>query len=175
ILQRVTSASVTVDKQLISSIGRGVLVFAAVGPDDTQKDADTLAAKLLKLKMWPDETGANWKQSVQDIQGEVLCVSQFTLLAKLKKGNKPDFHRAADPKTARELYEYFYSKVQDLYATDRVKDGVFQAMMEVGLVNDGPFPSWLPGYITGAKRGFGNIGHSRDRHQSDEEGGEWKY
>ncbi|KAF3479942.1 D-tyrosyl-tRNA(Tyr) deacylase [Arthroderma uncinatum] len=127
-----------VDKQLISSIGRGVLVFAAVGPDDTQKDADTLAAKLLKLKMWPDDTGANWKQSVQDIQGEVLCVSQFTLLARLKKGNKPDLHGAADPKTARELYQYFYSKVQDLYAKDRVKDGVFQAMMEVGLVNDGP-------------------------------------
>ncbi|KAF3894188.1 D-aminoacyl-tRNA deacylase [Trichophyton interdigitale] len=138
ILQRVTSASVTVDKQLVSSIGRGVLVFAAVGPDDTQKDADTLAAKLLKLKMWPDETGANWKKNVQDIQGEVLCVSQFTLLATLKKGNKPDFHKAADPKTARELYEYFHSKVQNLYTAERVKDGVFQAMMEVGLVNDGP-------------------------------------
>ncbi|EEQ35498.1 D-tyrosyl-tRNA(Tyr) deacylase [Microsporum canis] len=138
ILQRVTSASVTVDKQLVSSIGRGVLVFAAVGPDDTQKDADTLAAKLLKLKMWPDETGANWKRNVQDIKGEVLCVSQFTLLATLKKGNKPDFHKAADPTTARELYEYFYSRVQSLYAADRVKDGVFQAMMEVGLVNDGP-------------------------------------
>ncbi|KAM5436962.1 D-tyrosyl-tRNA(Tyr) deacylase [Microsporum ferrugineum] len=138
ILQRVTSASVTVDKQLVSSIGRGVLVFAAVGPDDTQKDADTLAAKLLKLKMWPDETGANWKRNVQDIKGEVLCVSQFTLLATLKKGNKPDFLKAADPTTARELYEYFYSRVQSVYAADRVKDGVFQAMMEVGLVNDGP-------------------------------------
>lgn len=65
-------------------------------------------------------------------------VSQFTLLATLKKGNKPDFHKAADPKTARELYEYFHSKVQNLYTAERVKDGVFQAMMEVGLVNDGP-------------------------------------
>ncbi|DAA73795.1 TPA_exp: D-tyrosyl-tRNA(Tyr) deacylase [Trichophyton benhamiae CBS 112371] len=79
-----------------------------------------------------------WKKNVQDIQGEVLCVSQFTLLATLKKGNKPDFHKAADPKTARELYEYFHSKVQNLYTAERVKDGVFQAMMEVGLVNDGP-------------------------------------
>ncbi|KAK2747918.1 D-tyrosyl-tRNA(Tyr) deacylase [Myotisia sp. PD_48] len=150
VLQRVSSASVTVDKQLISSIGRGVLVFAAVGPHDTQKDADTIAAKITKLRMWPDESGTNWKKSVQDIQGEILCVdrtdhsgwvslvSQFTLLATLKKGNKPDFHGAADATKARELYEYFYSRVQSLYSADRVKDGVFQAMMEVGLVNDGP-------------------------------------
>ncbi|PGG97329.1 D-tyrosyl-tRNA(Tyr) deacylase [Polytolypa hystricis UAMH7299] len=138
VLQRVSSASVTVDKQLISSIGRGLLVFAAVGADDTRKDADSLAAKILKVKMWPDENGTAWKKNVQEIQGEVLCVSQFTLLAKVKKGNKPDFHGAADPETARELYDYFYSKVRELYVPERVKNGVFQAMMEVGLVNDGP-------------------------------------
>jgi len=137
VLQRVSSASVTVDKQLVSSIGRGILVFAAVGPDDTQKDADSLAAKVLKLKMWPDDSGGTWKKNVQDIQGEVLCVSQFTLLAQIKKG-KPDFRGAADANKARQLYDYFYSKVRDLYTPDRVKNGVFQAMMEVGLVNDGP-------------------------------------
>ncbi|EAS34556.3 D-tyrosyl-tRNA(Tyr) deacylase [Coccidioides immitis RS] len=138
ILQRVSSASVTVDTKLVSSIGRGVLVLAAVGPHDTEKDAEALAAKVLKLKMWPDDSGANWKKNVQDIQGEVLCVSQFTLFAKVKKGNKPDFHGAADAVKAKELYEYFYSKVGALYNPDRVKNGVFQAMMEVGLVNDGP-------------------------------------
>ncbi|KAL1958525.1 hypothetical protein VTO42DRAFT_4389 [Malbranchea cinnamomea] len=138
VIQRVSSASVTVDKQLISSIGRGVLVFAAIGPHDTRKEADSLAAKVLKLKLWPDEAGSNWKRNVQDIQGEVLCVSQFTLLAKVKKGNKPDFHGAAPPDKAKELYEYFYNKVGELYSAERVKNGVFQAMMEVGLVNDGP-------------------------------------
>ncbi|MCJ1254039.1 D-tyrosyl-tRNA(Tyr) deacylase [Lignoscripta atroalba] len=138
ILQRVASASVTVDKQLISSIGRGVLVFAAVAPDDTRKEVEAMAAKVLKLKMWPDEAGGTWKQSVQDIKGDVLCVSQFTLLASTKKGSKPDFHGAAGGEQARELYDHFFSKVQDLYEPDKVKNGVFQAMMEVGLVNDGP-------------------------------------
>ncbi|WEW60164.1 D-tyrosyl-tRNA(Tyr) deacylase [Emydomyces testavorans] len=138
ILQRVSSASVTVDKKLVSSIGRGVLVLAAVGPNDTEKDAETLATKVLKLKMWPDDSGANWKKSVQDIHGEVLCVSQFTLFAKVKKGNKPDFHGAADATKAKELYDSFYSKIGELYNQERVKNGVFQAMMEVGLVNDGP-------------------------------------
>ncbi|KKY18747.1 putative d-tyrosyl-trna deacylase [Phaeomoniella chlamydospora] len=138
VIQRVASASVTVDKQLISSIGKGLLVFAAFGPDDTKKDADTMASKVLKLKIWPDETDSGWKRSVQDIQGEVLCVSQFTLYASTKKGNKPDFHGAAKSEIAKELYDYFFTRVQHLYSPEKVKNGVFQAMMEVGIVNDGP-------------------------------------
>ncbi|KAF7508430.1 hypothetical protein GJ744_009283 [Endocarpon pusillum] len=139
ILQRVASASVSVDTKLISSIERGVLVFAAIGPDDTKKDAESMASKVLKMKMWPDETGSKqWKRSVQDIDGEILCVSQFTLLANTRKGHKPDFHGAAKPEEARLLYDHFVSKVQNLYLAEKVKNGVFQAMMEVGLVNDGP-------------------------------------
>ncbi|RKU49374.1 D-tyrosyl-tRNA(Tyr) deacylase [Coniochaeta pulveracea] len=138
ILQRVLSASVTVDKEVVSSIGKGVLVFAAMAPGDTEKEADSLAAKVLKMKLWDDEKGGRWKQSVQDISGEVLCVSQFTLLASTKKGSKPDFHGALAPEEAKKLYQYFYQKVQDGYKPERVKDGVFQAMMEVALVNDGP-------------------------------------
>ncbi|KAA6411669.1 MAG: D-tyrosyl-tRNA(Tyr) deacylase [Lasallia pustulata] len=138
ILQRVASASVTVDKQLVSSIGKGVLVFAAVAPDDTPKEVESMAAKVLKLKMWPDEAGGPWKQSVQDIKGEVLCVSQFTLLAATRKGNKPDFHGAAGGVQAKELYDRFVFKVQELYDPGKVKNGIFQAFMEVGLVNDGP-------------------------------------
>jgi D-aminoacyl-tRNA deacylase len=138
ILQRVASASVTVDKQLISSIGKGILVLAAVGPDDTVKDVESMASKVLKMKLWPDESGANWKRSVQDIEGEVLCVSQFTLYASTKKGNKPDFHGAAKGDHAKSLYDHFYAKVGEFYQPEKVKDGVFQAMMEVGLVNDGP-------------------------------------
>ncbi|RMD42428.1 hypothetical protein DV735_g2709, partial [Chaetothyriales sp. CBS 134920] len=138
VLQRVLSGSVTVNDQVVSSIGKGILVLAAVGPNDTRKDADSLAAKILKLKLWPDENGAMWKKSVQDIEGEVLCVSQFTLYASTKKGNKPDFHGAAKGDFAKELYEYFFSKVRASYQPERVKDGVFQAMMQVSLVNDGP-------------------------------------
>ncbi|KAL2071685.1 hypothetical protein VTL71DRAFT_12920 [Oculimacula yallundae] len=138
ILQRVLSASVTVDKQLISSIGKGVLVFTAVAPGDTEKDAESLAAKILKMRLWDDESGGRWKHNVQDISGEVLCVSQFTLLASTKKGSKPDFHGALGGEQAKELYQLFFSKVQQGYKTERVKDGVFQAMMEVALVNDGP-------------------------------------
>ncbi|KAF3058012.1 D-tyrosyl-tRNA(Tyr) deacylase [Daldinia childiae] len=124
ILQRVLFASVTVEKEVVSSIGKGVLVFAAVAPGDTEKEADSLAAK--------------WKKSVMDISGEVLCVSQFTLLASTKKGNKPDFHGAMGGEEAKRLYDYFFEKVQQGYAADKVKNGVFQAMMEVALVNDGP-------------------------------------
>lgn len=79
---------------------------------------------------------------MQDIGGEVLCVSQFTLLASTKKGSKPDFHGALGGDEARRLYQYFFEKVQQGYASDKVKDGVFQAMMEVALVNDGPVRLW---------------------------------
>lgn len=141
VLQRVLSASVTVDNQVVSSIGRGVLVLAAIGPNDTRKDCDSMAAKVVKMKLWQDESGANWKRSVQEIEGDVLCVSQFTLYASTKKGNKPDFHGSAKSEVAKELYDYFFSQVQTLYKLDRVKDGVFQAMMQVSLVNDGPVGS----------------------------------
>ncbi|KAK4133789.1 D-tyrosyl-tRNA deacylase [Trichocladium antarcticum] len=138
ILQRVLSASVTVDQELVSSIGKGVLVLAAVAPGDTEKEAERLAAKVLKLKLWNDESGGQWKKNVQDMNGEVLCVSQFTLLASTKKGSKPDFHGAMGGDEAKPLYQHFYRKVQEGYSADRVKDGVFQAMMQVALVNDGP-------------------------------------
>ncbi|KFY20018.1 hypothetical protein V491_04051 [Pseudogymnoascus sp. VKM F-3775] len=139
ILQRVLSASVTVDKQVVSSIGKGILVLAAVAPGDTEKEVDALAAKVIKMKLWDDEeTGGRWKNNVQDISGDVLCVSQFTLLANTKKGSKPDFHGAMGGEQAKELYQRFVTKVGEGYNPEKVKDGVFQAMMEVALVNDGP-------------------------------------
>ncbi|KAJ5594233.1 D-aminoacyl-tRNA deacylase [Penicillium hispanicum] len=138
VIQRVKSASVTVDEELISAIGKGLLVLAGVGKEDTMKEAETLVNKVLKAKFWPDENGGQWKKNVQDIGGEVLCVSQFTLYGKMKKGNKPDFHDAADAQTARKIYDHFYTKMRDSYVPDRVKNGVFQAMMDVELKNDGP-------------------------------------
>ncbi|CAI7665356.1 unnamed protein product [Penicillium manginii] len=138
IIQRVKSASVTVDEELISSIGKGLLVLAGVGKEDTEKEAENIVNKVLKAKFWPDENGSQWKKNVQEIEGEVLCVSQFTLYGKMKKGNKPDFHDAADAVTARRVYDHFYNKMRESYKEDRVKNGVFQAMMEVELKNDGP-------------------------------------
>ncbi|KAK5164799.1 D-tyrosyl-tRNA(Tyr) deacylase [Saxophila tyrrhenica] len=138
VIQRVKSASVTVDGNLISTIGRGLLIFAAIGKDDTAKEAESMASKILKVKLWDDDAGGKWKRNVQDIEGEVLCVSQFTLLASTKKGNKPDFHKSAPASKGKELYDTFFNQVRSLYREDRVKDGIFQAMMDVGLVNDGP-------------------------------------
>lgn len=156
VIQRVKSASVTVDGQLISSIGKGLLILAAIAKEDTAKEAESMASKVLKVKLWDDDQGGKWKKNVQEIDGEVLCgeheiafshisvsltlhvVSQFTLLASTKKGNKPSFHASADAAKGKELYDLFFGQVRKLYREDRVKDGVFQAMMDVGLVNDGP-------------------------------------
>ncbi|KAL3468492.1 D-Tyr tRNAtyr deacylase-like domain-containing protein [Aspergillus heterothallicus] len=138
VIQRVKSASVTVDGQLISKIGRGLLVLAGVGRDDTEKDIDTMINRILKAKLFPAETDKQWKRNIQDIDGEVLCVSQFTLFGQLKKGKQPDFHEAASADTARKLYDYFYKRLGESYKPERVKNGVFQAMMDVELINDGP-------------------------------------
>lgn len=123
---------------MISSIGKGVVVLAAIGPNDNKKSVESMANKILKMRLWPDESGGQWKKSVLDISGEVLCVSQFTLYASTRKGNKPDFHGAAKGDIAKELYDYFVDSIRNSYEPAKVKDGVFQAMMEVALVNDGP-------------------------------------
>ncbi|KAF2768564.1 putative aminoacyl-tRNA hydrolase [Teratosphaeria nubilosa] len=138
VIQRVKSASVTVDGQLISQIAKGILVFAAIDKNDTPKEVESMASKVLKVKLWEADDGTKWKKNVQEIDGEVLCVSQFTLLASTKKGNKPSFHASATPVKGKELYDQFMKKVRAEYQEGRVKDGVFQAMMDVGLVNDGP-------------------------------------
>ncbi|KAL4872352.1 hypothetical protein BDV12DRAFT_162044 [Aspergillus spectabilis] len=138
VIQRVKSASVTVDGQLISKIGQGLLVLAGVGCDDTEKDIDTMVNRIMKARLFPADNNGQWKKNIQDIDGEVLCVSQFTLFAQLKKGKQPDFHEAASADTARKLYDYFYKRLGETYKPERVKNGVFQAMMDVELINDGP-------------------------------------
>ncbi len=166
----------TVNDQVVSAIGKGILVLAAIGPNDTKKDAESMASKVMKMKLWPDENDSNWKKSVQDIGGEVLCVSQFTLLASTKKGSKPDFHGAASSAMAKELYDYFLAQVREKYHADKVKDGVFQAMMQVSLVNDGPVCGHGPTISSGMPRRCGDgadiqrtAGYTRNRHQSCEE------
>lgn len=122
---------------------------SSFAPDDTPLEQDHLVNKILKLKLWDDENGGRWKKSVMDMNYQVLLVSQFTLLATTKKGNKPDFRGACSPQVAKEMYESFVEKTREIYSKEkglnkenvlekRVQDGVFGAMMEVPLVNDGP-------------------------------------
>lgn len=123
-------------------------LFSLVAPDDTPKDVESLANKILKLKLWDSEDGSRWKTSVIDMDYQVLLVSQFTLLATIKKGSKPDFHGACPPSLAKDIYTSLLRKTREVYVKEkklaqedgnaRVQDGVFGAMMQVALINDGP-------------------------------------
>ncbi|KAI9571268.1 D-Tyr tRNAtyr deacylase-like domain-containing protein [Boletus coccyginus] len=138
VVQRVTSASVTVDGKVVSSISKGLMVLVGIGTDDTPTDVDILSNKILSLRTFSDANDAMWKMSVKDVAGEVLCVSQFTLFANTTKGSKPDFHRAMSTEPSRQLYNVFLDKMKQLYVPDRIKDGQFGAMMNVSLTNEGP-------------------------------------
>ncbi|KAL0946469.1 hypothetical protein HGRIS_012688 [Hohenbuehelia grisea] len=139
IIQRVTSASVSVDGEVISAISRGLMVLVGIGKDDNAGDVLALAKKILTLRVFADPTDETkmWKASVSDIGGDILCVSQFTLMANTSK-NKPDFHQAMSTESSRELYSSFLAKLGELYAADKIKDGKFGAMMNVSLTNEGP-------------------------------------
>ncbi|KTW25848.1 D-tyrosyl-tRNA(Tyr) deacylase [Pneumocystis carinii B80] len=140
VIQRVTSANVTVNNQKISSISQGLVVLIGISKDDTSMDADNLVKTITKLKIFDelkDGEQKRWSQTIKDIQGEILCVSQFTLQAKLKK-SKPDFHTAAKGPEAKILYTEILDKFRKILGEDKIKDGIFGAMMEVHLVNDGP-------------------------------------
>lgn len=135
VIQRVTRASVTVDGEVVGSIGEGLLVLLGVKVGDTEKDADYMADKLLKLRIFEDENG-KMNRSVKDVGGAVLAVSQFTLLGDARHGRRPSFSNAVRPEEANALYEAF---CQALRAENiRVETGVFQTDMQVELVNDGP-------------------------------------
>lgn len=136
-LQRVLSASVTVDGETVSSISRGLLVLVGIGKDDGPSDSEYIANKILSLRLFDSEDN-RWRKNVKDIDGEILCVSQFTLLANTSKGNKPDFRNAMGGEPSKGIYTNFLTKLGDLYQSSRVKDGKFGAMMNVCLTNDGP-------------------------------------
>ena len=140
VVQRVTRASVTIDGEVTGSIGQGYLVLLGVGADDTRTEADRLWKKLFGLRIMEDEDGKT-NRSIDDVGGEVLVVSQFTLYANCKKGNRPSFTDAAAPADAERLYEHFCQLARA--DVPRVEQGVFGAMMDVSLVNRGPFTIWL--------------------------------
>lgn len=135
LLQRVSSASVTVDGEIVGEIGRGLLVFVGVGRDDTEEHAIYLAEKLLNLRIFEDDAG-KMNLTVADVGGGLLLVSQFTLFADIRRGRRPGFDDAAPPETARKLYEFFVNYAQNRHPL--VQTGVFQAHMSVSLVNEGP-------------------------------------
>lgn len=136
VIQRVTQASVTVNQKVIGSIKQGFLVLIGIGEDDTTEIADKLVKKLMGLRIFEDENGKT-NLSLKDIQGELLLVSQFTLYADCKKGNRPSFIKAGNPELANELYEYIIEACKKEFPI--VETGEFGADMKVSLLNDGPF------------------------------------
>lgn len=136
VLQRVSKASVSIGGEIVSEIGLGFLILVGIEDDDTQEDIDWLAAKIIQLRIFDDEKGV-MNLSIKDVDGEILIVSQFTLHANTKKGNRPSYIRASKPGFAIPMYEKFIQKTEELVGK-KVGTGRFGAMMEVALVNDGP-------------------------------------
>lgn len=135
ILQRVSTASVSVDNQMVSQIGYGLLVLLGITTDDTEAEAVLLADKTVQMRIFADEEG-RFNRSLLDIQGSVLVVSQFTLYADLRRGRRPSFAPAAGPELAAPLVERYVTAVCETGIT--VATGIFGAMMHVALINDGP-------------------------------------
>jgi D-tyrosyl-tRNA(Tyr) deacylase len=138
-LQRVREASVTVGGDRVAEIGRGLLVLLGVAPDDTPAAADKIAARIAELRLFEDAAG-RINLSLEDVGGDVIVVSQFTLYADCRKGNRPAFVKAAGPELGNRLYEYFCSLAA---AEVPCGKGIFGADMQVSLVNDGPVTIWL--------------------------------
>ncbi len=136
VLQRVTEASVSVGGKIIGEIGRGYVVLLGVGNGDTKEIAEKMADKVKKLRLFPDENGKT-NLSIDDIGGEVLVISQFTLYADARKGTRPSFAEAGSPALAEELYEYFIALCKERFK--KTAHGSFGASMKVSLCNDGPF------------------------------------
>lgn len=136
VIQRVSHASVAVDNRSIGRINKGFLVLIGIGKDDTKKEADFLIRKMCGLRIFEDENGKT-NLSLKDVDGEVLLISQFTLLANCRKGNRPSFIDAKAPDEANELYEYIIGECRKILPV--VQTGSFGADMKVELLNDGPF------------------------------------
>lgn len=140
LVQRVTQASVEVEHQVIGSIGKGFLVFVGISNTDTEEIADKMVKKLIGLRIFEDENGKT-NLDIRTVGGELLIISQFTLYADCRKGNRPSFIHAGAPDLADELYRYIIRRCRQEIA--KVEEGSFGAEMKVSLLNDGPFSIWL--------------------------------
>lgn len=140
VIQRVSEASVSVDQQIIGSIGKGFLVLIGVNHTDTRIVADKMIKKLLGLRIFEDQNGKT-NLSLRDVDGSLLLVSQFTLYADCRKGNRPSFINAGAPELAENLYQYIINECQHQLgnSSEKVRHGCFGADMKVSLLNDGPF------------------------------------
>jgi len=136
VIQRVTAASVKVDGKITAQINKGLLVLVGIVPEDNQEDIEWLARKIVNLRIFGDEQGI-MNKSIVDTQGEIIVVSQFTLHASTKKGNRPSYIKAAKPDIAIPLYEKFKASISDILGK-AVQSGIFGADMKVELLNDGP-------------------------------------
>lgn len=141
LIQRVSKARVTTPQGHDRSIGHGLLIFVGIEHTDTREDATWLASKIINLRIFNDEQDV-MNRSVTEVGGSILVVSQFTLHARTKKGNRPSYVDAAPPETAVPLYEFFVSKLEELLQQP-VATGVFGAHMDVNLINDGPVTIWM--------------------------------
>ena len=141
LIQRVKEAKVIVNNNIVGAINDGLLVFLAVGNDDNEEDINWLSQKIIQLRIFSDEEG-KMNKSIQDINGSLLIVSQFTLFASTKKGNRPSFINSAPPEKAKALYEQFIEKCEILLQK-KVEKGIFGADMKVHLINDGPVTIWI--------------------------------
>lgn len=139
LVQRVSKANIEVNEKNISSINKGLLVLLGIQDTDDESDITWLSNKIIKMRIFEDDNG-KMNQSIEDIGGELLIVSQFTLYASTKKGNRPSFINAAHPDKALPIYQTFVSECNKQIST---QTGKFGAMMQVGLVNDGPVTIWL--------------------------------
>lgn len=137
LIQRVNEASVAIDSQLIDSIDGGLLVLLGIRNDDTENDAKYLAAKTVNMRIFGDEN-EKMNLSLLDNKKEILVISQFTLHADTRHGNRPSFTDACEPQRAEELYNFFIDECKELIGNNKVKQGKFGSMMKVKLINDGP-------------------------------------
>lgn len=140
LVQRVSQAKVEVDGLTIGSINRGFLILLGVGQSDTEEQVERLWSKISKMRIFEDENGKT-NLALSSVSGEVLIVSQFTLYADCKKGNRPSFTNAGSPDQANRLYEAFVARARR--DVEKVETGSFGAIMQISLVNDGPFTIWL--------------------------------
>lgn len=141
LVQRISKGSVEVDHRIVAKeIGNGLMIFLGVGHEDNQKNAELMAKKIANLRIFGDDEG-KMNLSIQDIEGQAIVVSQFTLYADTKKGNRPSFINAAEPNSANDLVDYFADQLRS-YGI-QTQQGEFAAHMKVSLVNDGPVTIWI--------------------------------